>query len=269
MFYVYVIFRPNGLPCYVGKGRGKRFMQHFRPGPLSLHHNRHLAAIIRAAGGRLPVSIIREALTNDQAIETEMALIAAIGRRCTGTGPLVNLTDGGEGNAGWHPAQSVRDKISAAAKRRFSDPAARAHLSAVNVGKGHTAETKAKMRASHAGKPPAWSLDPALAAKVGAKIGSIHRGKKLPPEQCRRISEMTKGRIVSEETRMRQRVVQSGKTRSAETRRRISEAKSGKSNGPHSAETRRKMREAWARPGFKEKMMAIRRERKRRPATPY
>ena len=94
-FYVYVIFRPNGVPCYVGKGSGKRDGKH----ETYKSHNPHLNAIISQANGTLPCVRIREYMKESDAFQLERLLISTIGREVSG-GPLVNLTDGGEGGSG-------------------------------------------------------------------------------------------------------------------------------------------------------------------------
>ena len=72
-YYIYGLFRPTGIVCYIGKGKGSRFRAHFRR-----THNLHLRAIIAQAGGELPVVIIRSDLTETEAFEIERALITAI-----------------------------------------------------------------------------------------------------------------------------------------------------------------------------------------------
>lgn len=77
-FYVYVILRPTGVPCYVGKGRGPRCNRQDRR-----THNAHLAAIVRnakAIGIPLPVIKVREWLTEEEAFRIESELIKQIGR---------------------------------------------------------------------------------------------------------------------------------------------------------------------------------------------
>ena len=93
-FYVYIWFRPwDGSPCNVGKGRGKRYREWWRPS------NPRLVAIIRKAGGSLPSVIIRDGLTEAEAFETERALIAAIGRKEKGLWRDIAFDVGGPGNA--------------------------------------------------------------------------------------------------------------------------------------------------------------------------
>jgi len=147
-FYVYILFRPNGVPCYVGKGTRGRWLHHERVG--TKHYNKHLARIIARAGGILPKVKVREGLTEAEAIETEVALIAAIGRGKHG--PLVNLTDGGDGKSGWVPSDETKAKIAAANGGLKRSDELRARLSAAHRGKTKTPEHRAKIGASQVGK---------------------------------------------------------------------------------------------------------------------
>jgi hypothetical protein len=90
--YVYIVFDRNGTPRYVGKGKGKRWKVH----NFGRSHNKILAGMIRDAGAEFPVIIVRENLSDEDAFAIEVALIKAIGRIEFG-GPLVNLSDGGDG----------------------------------------------------------------------------------------------------------------------------------------------------------------------------
>ena len=96
IFYVYILFRPwDGSPFYVGKGKGARWLKFNRP------DNRHFRAILKKArrlGLEVPSVKIRDGLAEDEALSLEMIFIAAIGRGKKG--PLVNLTDGGDGVSG-------------------------------------------------------------------------------------------------------------------------------------------------------------------------
>lgn len=94
-FYVYVLFRPDGQPCYVGKGKGNRWTNHERYGSSNLN----LQRIIKNAGGILPKAKIKENMLEKDAFELEISLIRSIGRKIHG-GLLVNFTDGGEGPSG-------------------------------------------------------------------------------------------------------------------------------------------------------------------------
>jgi len=108
-FYVYILFRPDGSPCYIGKGQGRRWLQHESKGALERASNWRLAGIIRRCKVQLPKCKLRENLTHEEACVLEKAFISAIGRGRFG--PLVNMTDGGEGSYG--------RKLSDDAKRRI------------------------------------------------------------------------------------------------------------------------------------------------------
>jgi hypothetical protein len=108
---VYVYFRPDtGQPCYVGKGRGRRWKAH------NQHRsaNPHLRNIVRKYG-EVPCVKIRTGLTEADAFTIETAFIKAIGRGADG--PLVNLTDGGEGSTGWIAPAETRAKQSMQSRR--------------------------------------------------------------------------------------------------------------------------------------------------------
>jgi len=91
--YVYLIKLPDGTPLYVGKGRGIRYLRHAKG-----THNKSLAAAF-AKFGDLPIELVKWGMTDDGACLFERELIAKIGRVAHG-GPLVNMTDGGNGLAG-------------------------------------------------------------------------------------------------------------------------------------------------------------------------
>ena len=96
---VYVIFRQDGRPCYVGKGEQSRLRSHRHAARNGVHSNKHLANLLKNANFELPWVVIRSGLSNKEAIEVEVSLIEVLGRECDG-GPLVNITKGG-GRYGW------------------------------------------------------------------------------------------------------------------------------------------------------------------------
>ncbi len=93
-FYTYLWLRSNGTPYYVGKGRGNRVYN---------SHPHH-----RPPKDRTRI-IIFPMLNEAEAFESEKALIELFGRKDSGTGILRNLTDGGEGPAGWKPSEAIRE----------------------------------------------------------------------------------------------------------------------------------------------------------------
>jgi hypothetical protein len=192
--YVYILFRPDGRPCYVGKGIGYRWLEHERDA-----YNPHLARIIAKAGGTIPKVKIREGLTDAEARETEIAFIAAIGRVAHG-GPLVNMTDGGDGAAGYKHTPEARKKISESLKTRpVSDT------------------TREKMRQNALRQTPTKHSE-----ETKARIAEANRGRIMPPEQREKLSLAKLGHAVSEETRQKIREKLIGSKLSDETKAKLS-----------------------------------------------
>lgn len=182
-YYVYCYFHPCGAPCYIGKGRGDRWKAHLTK---SACHNSHLRRIVTKAGGEIPHVKLHVGLTNERATEYEIALISAIGRKPNG--PLVNMTDGGEGIVGI--SDSTRRLLSEKAARRKWSVEQRAMLSAAHIGKTQSPESIAKRKASNTGKTRSMEtrmkmsvsmkgLKRSMAAR--ANMSSAHVGKKLTP----------------------------------------------------------------------------------------
>jgi hypothetical protein len=99
-YYSYLYLRIDGTPYYVGKGTGYRA------------YTKHLFVQVPAKD-RI---VIYPAASEDDAYETEIALIWYYGRKDLGTGCLHNLTDGGEGGKpmlGRHHSLATIQKMSA------------------------------------------------------------------------------------------------------------------------------------------------------------
>lgn len=115
--YVYIHYATdNGEPFYVGKGsrrlrdKGCQFERACATFPRNLAWRR----TVLSRG--LRIEIIAMCRTDVAAQELEMRLIAQFGRIDLGTGPLVNVTDGGDGHAGLVASEELRRKRSQNAK---------------------------------------------------------------------------------------------------------------------------------------------------------
>jgi hypothetical protein len=181
----------------------------------------------------LPVAKVREGLTNAEAIETEIALISAIGRKKNG-GPLVNLTDGGDGLTGHTHSAEARVKMSKTTKGR-------------GAGRKLPVETTEKMRRTmveayaSGRRKPAGDWGEAIKANIGRPLSEGHKAKlsaSLTPEQ-----RLETGRKVS--------AANTGKVRgpmSDEWKAKLSATSSGKKKPPRSPEHCEKIRQgkiAW------------------------
>lgn len=165
-FYVYVLYRPDGRPCYVGKGKGDRIKRHERYAKCTKRgegKNPHLVHIIKNAGGTLKKEILESDLLERDAFEREIFHIARIGREKNG-GPLVNLTDGGEGPSGMAVSEETRKKISRSSKAKWRDPEFKKRsLKAQRAG-----ETPASQEAKVKALRRAWK-DPKIRAAISEK----------------------------------------------------------------------------------------------------
>lgn len=231
-FYVYIYFRPDWTPCYVGKGCRKRWLRHEKETA-----NPYLRHIIRKAGGSLPKMKVQENMTEEHAFALEMLLIKIIGREEFG-GPLVNLTDGGEGASGL--SAEARAKIVAKQKGKPKSPS---HCAAMRVPKGPMSEkNKAAIIAGQRASPNILIGREIMRQKLTGKpktdahriaAGLARRGIKPDKESRRKMSIAAKrrglhpnfvagglaalrGHSVSQETRNKIRDAQKGVPKSAE-----------------------------------------------------
>lgn len=114
-YYTYVLLRPDGVPFYVGKGRGNRVLQHeleaMRQSNLK-RTNPHKCNTIRrivTRGEQILYRIDRVYSDADQlsCLEREAALIGQFRRRCDG-GTLTNLASGLGNMFGLDPESAAR-----------------------------------------------------------------------------------------------------------------------------------------------------------------
>ena len=190
-FYVYQL-RLSGEkdPFYIGKGKDKRSMGHFKPH--SLKHANHKNHVIKKAlrdGVEVLSEIIHRDLSESDAYAKEFELIAFYGRHNFG-GLLTNVTEGGVGGNGLYirtqetrekiaaskrgkkPSEETRTKMSESHKRRYAEGAVGA-----NAGRKLSEEWKSNVAKSMVGKP------------------SRNAGKKYPPrsdESKKKSSEALK-----------------------------------------------------------------------------
>ncbi len=130
-YYVYAYFRPDGSPCYVGKGTGGRWLEHLQN---RSRRNPRLVKILERHGSQVTQAKLVENLTNEEASAIEAVLIRLVGRGRRG--PLVNMSDGGiGGSAGRIFTPATRAKMSAAMTLRMADPEARRKISERHKGK--------------------------------------------------------------------------------------------------------------------------------------
>lgn len=113
-YYVYQYVREDGSPYYIGKGKGRR----------AYATHPHIAV----PKDRSRIQFIREHMTEPDALELEIQLIALYGRKSVGDGILRNLTAGGEGTSGITLSEDHKRKISEANKGKKVPTVSRSSL---------------------------------------------------------------------------------------------------------------------------------------------
>lgn len=104
IYYVYQYLDPNTkIPFYIGKGKGDRYQSHLRKARTQTKKSYPVIDKCKQLllESQEPIIEILEYFDNErQACNREIELIAKIGRKDCKAGPLLNLTNGGEGSSG-------------------------------------------------------------------------------------------------------------------------------------------------------------------------
>ena len=164
-FYVYAYLRADGTPYYIGKGTGKRI-------------NESHTVKMPLADRRV---FLFTGLTNAEAANREIALIAFLGRKDKGTGILRNRTDGGEGTAGRVHAKETKAKISKANRGRKQSPEHVAKRVAARIHKTPSLETRAKIAAAKTGQK--------ASSETKLKMSEAHKGRVKTAEHIAAFAE--------------------------------------------------------------------------------
>ena len=161
-FFVYALIDPEtNSPFYIGKGSKNRPKAHFRPSSLKSRSRKNSKIkSLQAKGLQIKTAILFEKLTESEAKEKEIELIALYGRIDLGSGCLTNGTNGGDGTSGAIPYTRTdlhRQSLSEFAKTRTYSEDHRRAISRSNSGSGngmfgvkHSAESRSKMKLHHA-----------------------------------------------------------------------------------------------------------------------
>jgi hypothetical protein len=174
MAYVYIYYDPRKSPIepiYIGKGKGKR---------ISFHKNRAKNPILKRKLEKIKdlglepiVEKFIDNISDEEALKLEIELISKYGRIDLKTGPLCNLTEGGDGTSGRIASEETKKLWSEQRKGKKQTEA----QYAANCNRVISKETKEKQRKANKGH-------------------SRHT-----PEQIAAIKKHNQERVISDETR--------------------------------------------------------------------
>jgi len=176
-FYVYAYLRSkdsltgkSGTPYYIGKGTGNRaYVKHYAPLPKDTSN----------------ITFIKQNLTEQQAHDLEIELIAKYGRKDLGTGILHNRTNGGEGIS--NPSIATREKLAYAKRNESVETRLKRSIAAKNrVRTPLSEETKKRISEANTGKKRS------VAAKE--KMSQRKKGSLLTDEHKNKISKALEGK---------------------------------------------------------------------------
>ncbi len=264
IFYVYIYLDPrkNGgfkygdyefecETCYVGKGHGRRDRESlthaYNEYDIKNGKRDRKDSIIRKLKKELNlepiISKIKENITDGFALELEKKVIKIIGRSDLGKGPLVNLTDGGEGPSGYIATEEHRRKNRESHKGRVFSEETIKRMSETHKGKKDSEETRKKKSEARKGeKNPMWgkthSEETRRKKSESNKLWWSIPENKMKGKNNPMFGKIGKdapmfGKHHSEETKERLRKINLGKKHTKETIKKMSEKKKGKPQ-PHS-----------------------------------
>ena len=153
-FYTYAYLREDRTPYYVGKGKGRRL---YKKGKGEVGKPTDKSRII----------FLKQNITEQEALNHEIYMIAVLGRIDLGTGILRNKTDGGDGISGYKHNDEVYLSIS---KRMIGNQLAKGYI--------HSIETR-------------------------EKISKANKGRVYTEERNKKISISRMGHNVSEKTKQK------------------------------------------------------------------
>ena len=162
-FYVYAYVRENGIPYYIGKGKDRRAYQ--------IHKRKDSVKINPPSRDR--ILILEQNLTKVGACAIERRLIRWYGKKSDGSGCLVNLADGGDGNSvpGRKLSEDTKEK-----------------LRQINLGRKQSHDTIEKKRVK--------SLGSKRSEETKLKMSESQRGRLLSDDFKSKLSEAAKRRTI-------------------------------------------------------------------------
>jgi hypothetical protein len=184
-YYIYLhINLITGEPFYVGKGKNKRAFSKNKRSKW-WHH------IVDKHG--YDIIFLETNLTVTQAWYDEMYWIKRIGRKDLNKGPLVNLTDGGEGSLNYkHNEEAMKNIMDFVNRRDYYGSKNPNYNNKWSIEKRNTLSEKLKYRDYNGSKNPFYGKDHSDEFKKS--VSDRLKGVPLKSEHRKKISDANKGR---------------------------------------------------------------------------
>lgn len=198
MYYVYAYSVPskNNEIIYVGKGKDNRAWDHLKR--RDVHPLTHRLEKMLKNGVVPNIKMMCENVDDEFAQLVEMELIAKYGRKDLGRGPLLNLTDGGEGSSGRIATEEFRKNMSAAKIGKTYGPIARENYRLAAIKRGRqfmTPERNAKISLGLSGHGVSQETRKKISEKAKIHTAGDRNGmfnKKHSEESKKKMSEKRK-----------------------------------------------------------------------------
>jgi hypothetical protein len=170
-YYTYAYLKEDGRPYYIGKGKGKRLFYKYGKN-------------CKPPKDRSRIIKLKQNLTEEEAFKHEIYMIDIFGKKCDGTGILMNIADGGNAPPKMYGADSptkrpeVRAKIGAANKKSL---------------KGKTIPENVRQKLSNTWKEKLKN-NPRPISYYAENLKKMAERNRTDKEKHKRHSEMMKGR---------------------------------------------------------------------------
>jgi hypothetical protein len=170
-YYTYAYLREDKTPYYIGKGKGSRLFYKYGKN-------------CRPPKNRSKIIKLKQNLTEEEAFKHEIYMIAVFGKKCDGTGILMNIADGGDA-----PPKMYGDN--SPTKR----PEIRAKIGAANKislkGRKVTEEVRQKISKTHRER---LKNNPRPMSYYTENLKKMAERNRTDKEKHKRHGEMMKGR---------------------------------------------------------------------------
>jgi len=176
IYYVYAYLRKSdNTPYYIGKGKGGRAYD-------SVNHRVKVPTRDR-------IIILEQNLTELGALAIERKMITWYGRKDLGTGILRNMTDGGDGTAGYKQSKSHTKKIRDANLGKKVTDVTKEKIRSKLIGIKHTAEQNMAKSQRQRGVKKSKEWIEKMSGRKNPLVSEKLLGKPKPIIQCPHCSK--------------------------------------------------------------------------------